>query len=113
MATLRTLGQVEIATGNSNVAAEVLLFTLGGSEQAIVGCVTFCNLDAVSKTIRYKHVPSADSSANKHYKVKDVTLAPNETKFYQVPISMAASDKFYVYASLTNVAVSADGVVNP
>lgn len=113
MAVLRQLGAVEIATGNSNVASNVLLFTAGGSEQIAVGAVTFCNLDAVAKTVRLAHVPAADSIANKHHKMMDVPLAANETKVYQVPITMAASDKLYVRASLTGVAVTADGVVNP
>jgi hypothetical protein len=113
VAVLRQLGAVEIATGNSNVATNILLFTAGGAEQIIVGAVVYCNLDAVAKTIRLAHVPSADSIANKHHSMFDVPLAANETKAYQVPISMAASDKIYVRASITGVAVTAAGVVNP
>jgi hypothetical protein len=103
--------QTHKVLGQSNPSATTLtsLYTVPASTQAIVSTLSVANL-GVSTTFRVAVRPAGATLANQHYIVYDASVSANDSVFFTLGISLAATDVVSVYAGTANLAFSMFGV---
>jgi hypothetical protein len=96
--------------GQSKPAATTLaaLYTVPSSTSAVASTLTICNL-GVSTLVRVAVRPAGASIADQHYIVYNTTLNSNDTLFFTLGISLAATDVVSVYAGTANVSFNLYG----
>lgn len=99
--TLKRLGANDLAaTTNTDV------YTAPASTQAVASSVSVCNRTAGNLTFRLSHLDAATGApANEDYFVYDQTILANSSQFFQLGITMAATDTISAYASNTGISV--------
>jgi hypothetical protein len=102
--TYKVLGQIE-----PSAASVTTVYTVPSATQAVVSTITACNQGAASATIRIAVQPNAETLADKHYVVYDVTLAAYETIGLTFGITIDAADIIAVRASTATVSFNVFG----
>lgn len=103
--TLKTLAQ-------SNPAATTLTdaYTVPASTQAVVNMVTVCNRSGTPTTYRLSVAPAGAADANEQYLFYDTPIGGNATHTYALGLSLAATAKVRVYATLATLSFNLFGV---
>lgn len=96
--------------GQSKPAATTLttLYTVPSSTSTVASTLTICNL-GVSTTVRVAVRPAGASIADQHYIIYNATANSNDTLFFTLGISLAATDVVSVYAGTANVSFNLYG----
>jgi hypothetical protein len=96
--------------GQSKPAANTLtsLYTVPASTSAVVSTLTVCNL-GTSTTIRVAVRPAGASIADQHYILYNVTANSNDTLFFTLGLSLAATDVVSVFAGTATVSFNLYG----
>tara|TARA_R100000808_G_C2039027_1_gene79436 strand:- start:125 stop:457 length:333 start_codon:yes stop_codon:yes gene_type:complete len=100
----KILGQTE---ANASATA---LYTVPSSKEAIVSTIVVNEHGGGSSTYRIAVREDGDTLADKHYLVKDATIAANDTVTLTLGITLEATDVLEVYASDADVSFNAFGV---
>lgn len=100
--------------GQSNPSADTptTLYTVPGSNNAIISTITIANLSSNAASFRISCRPAGASLANSHYISYDTPVSPNDTVGLTLGITLAATDVVTVSANTGNVNFSAFGMEN-
>ena len=99
----KVLGQEEPASTTAT------LYTVPAATQTVVSTINACNTGAGSATIGIAIRPAGASIVDKHYIVKDLSLASKSTFTYTAGVTLDATDVISVVSSTNDVAFSAFG----
>jgi hypothetical protein len=92
--TYKVLGQsAPSATTNTDV------YTVPADTQAIISTIFVSNRGTSANTYRIAVRPAAETLADKHYVIYDVTVNPKTTDAFTNGITLSATDVITVYAS--------------
>ena len=99
-----------LAQSNPAATTETTLYTVPALTSAVVSTLSIANLSGSAATYRVAVRPSADSTTtNKHWIVYGATVAASDSIMLTLGVTMAAGDKFQVFASTANIAFNAFG----
>lgn len=103
--TLKVLAQ-------SNPAATTLTdaYTVAASTQAVVNMLTICNRSATATSYRVSVAPAGAADSSEQYVFYDVPIGGNVTHTYALGLSLAATAKVRVYATLATLSFNLFGV---
>lgn len=98
--------------GQSTPSATTLtdLYTVGAATNTVVSTISVCNRSATATSFRLSHAPAGAVDATTHYFAYDTPIGGNDTVWFTGGISMAATDKLRVYATLATLTFQAWGV---
>jgi hypothetical protein len=98
--------------GQKSPAAETdfNLYTVSGSKQAIINCITVANRDANSATYRISVRPDGASLTTDHYIAYDVQVGSNLSVALNLGITLDTNDVITVQSSSGLVTFNAYGV---
>lgn len=106
-ATLKVLGQQA-----PSATTETDLYTVPSNTSTVVSTIAVANRSATAATYRISVSAGGGATATKDYIVFDAPLGSNESAFYTIGVSLAATDKIRVYASTANLSFNAFGQEN-
>ena len=86
------------------------LYTVSGSKQAIINCITVANRDANSATYRISVRPDGASLTTDHYIAYDVQVGSNLSVALNLGITLDTNDVITVQSSSGLVTFNAYGV---
>jgi hypothetical protein len=86
------------------------LYTVSGSKQAIINCITVANRDANSATYRISVRPDAATLTTDHYIAYDVQVGSNLSVALNLGITLDTNDVITVQSSSGLVTFNAYGV---
>jgi hypothetical protein len=86
------------------------LYTVSGSKQAIINCITVANRDANSATYRISVRPDGATLTNDHYLAYDVQVGSNLSVALNLGITLDTNDVITVQSSSGLVTFNAYGV---
>ena len=86
------------------------LYTVSGSKQAIINCITVANRDANSATYRISVRPDGASLTTDHYIAYDVQVGSNLSVALNLGITLDTNDVITVQSSTALVTFNAYGV---
>ena len=101
----KILGQKSPAT-----ATDFNLYTVSGSKQAIINCITVANRDANSATYRISVRPDGATLTTDHYIAYDVQVGSNLSVALNLGITLDTNDVITVQSSSGLVTFNAYGV---
>jgi len=98
--------------GQANPSATTLtdLITVPSATSMVVSTIMVCNRGAAGTTFRIAVAPGGAADDPKHYLFYDTAIAANDSKPVTIGVTLAATDKVRVYATLATLAFSAFGV---
>ena len=91
-------------------ATDFNLYTVSGSKQAIINCITVANRDANSATYRISVRPDGASLTTDHYIAYDVQVGSNLSVALNLGITLDTNDVITVQSSSGLVTFNAYGV---
>jgi hypothetical protein len=103
--TYKVLGQKSPAA-----ATDFNLYTVSGSKQAIINCITIANRNADSATYRISVRPDGATLTADHYIAYDVQVASNGSTALNLGITLDTNDVITVQSSSGLVTFNAYGV---
>ena len=103
--TYKVLGQKSPAA-----TTDYNLYTVSGSKQAIINCITVANRDANSATYRISIRPHAATLTTHHYIAYDVQVGSNLSVALNLGITLDTNDVITVQSSSGLVTFNAYGV---
>ena len=103
--TYKILGQK-----SPEAAADFNLYTVSGSKQAIINCITVANRDANSATYRISVRPDGATLTTDHYIAYDVQVGSNLSVALNLGITLDTNDVITVQSSSGLVTFNAYGV---
>ena len=103
--TYKILGQKSPAA-----ATDFNLYTVSGSKQAIINCITVANRDANSATYRISVRPDGATLTTDHYIAYDVQVGSNLSVALNLGITLDTNDVITVQSSSGLVTFNAYGV---
>ena len=86
------------------------LYTVSGSKQAIINCITVANRDANSATYRISVRPDGASLTTDHYIAYDVQVGSNSSVSLNLGLTLDTNDVITVQSSTALVTFNAYGV---
>ncbi len=86
------------------------LYTVSGSKQAIINCITVANRDANSATYRISVRPDGATLTTDHYIAYDVEVGSNLSVALNLGITLDTNDVITVQSSSGTVTFNAYGV---
>ena len=86
------------------------LYTVSGSKQAIINCITVANRDANSATYQISIRPDGATKTNDHYIAYDVQVGSNLSVALNLGITLDTNDVITVQSSSGLVTFNAYGV---
>lgn len=101
--TYKVLGQV-----NPTATTATSLYTVPASTNTIVSTLSICN-QGPATTVRVAVRPTGAALSTQHYVLYDVTLPVNDTLFFTIGLTLAATDIVSVYAGTGNVSFNLYG----
>jgi len=101
---LRVLGQ-----SAPGAASLTTLYTVPGATSTAVSSIVVCNRSATATSFRIAVRPAGAAISNEMYLYYDVTIAGNDTFVATIGISLAATDKVDVYATLATLSFNLFG----
>ena len=98
--------------GQSNPSAATLtdLYTVPGSTEAIVSTLTVVNRSSTATSFRVSVAIAGAANDNKQYLYYDLPIAGNDTFAATFGVTLAATDKVRVYATLATLSFSLFGI---
>ena len=98
--------------GQKSPAAETdfNLYTVSGSKQAIINCITVANRDANSATYRISVRPDGATLTTDHYIAYNVQIDPSSSVALNLVITLDTNDVITVQSSTELVTFNAYGV---
>jgi len=108
------VAQVYKVLGQSNPTATTPTdaYTVPASTTAVISSVLVANRSAAPQTFRISVRVAGAGADNKQYLAYDMAIPANDTVFFQVGITLAATDVLTVYASAQQLAFNVFGVEN-
>ena len=103
--TYKVLGQKSPAA-----TTDFNLYTVSGSKQAIINCITVANRDANSATYRISVRPDGATLTEDHYLAYDVQVGSNSSVALNLGITLDTNDVITVQSSSGLVTFNAYGV---
>ena len=103
--TYKVLGQKSPAA-----TTDYNLYTVSGSKQAIINCITVANRDANSATYQISVRPDGATKTNDHYIAYDVQVDANLSVSLNLGITLDTNDVITVQSSSGLVTFNAYGV---
>lgn len=103
--TYKVLGQKSPAA-----TTDFNLYTVSGSKQAIINCITVANRDANSATYQISIRPDGATKTNDHYIAYDVQVGSNLSVALNLGITLDTNDVITVQSSSGLVTFNAYGV---
>ncbi len=91
-------------------ATDFNLYTVSGSKQAIINCITVANRDANSATYRISVRPDGATLTTDHYIAYDVQIGSNRSVALNLGITLDTNDVITVQSSTALVTFNAYGV---
>jgi len=91
-------------------ATDFNLYTVSGSKQAIINCITVANRDANSATYRISVRPDGATLTTDHYLAYDVQVDSNASVALNLGITLDTNDVLTVQSSSGLVTFNAYGV---
>lgn len=101
--TYKVLGQA-ISTASTNIT----LYTVPANTSAIVSTLTICN-QGPATSIRMGVRPAGVALTPQHYVLYDVTLPANDTLFFTIGMTLAATDVVSISAGTSSVSFNLYG----
>jgi hypothetical protein len=86
------------------------LYTVSGSKQAIINCITVANRDANSATYRISVRPDGATLTTDHYIAYDVQVGSNTSVALNLGLTLDTNDVITVQSSTALVTFNAYGV---
>ena len=86
------------------------LYTVSGSKQAIINCITVANRDANSATYRISVRPDGATLTTDHYIAYNVQIDPSSSIALNLGLTLDTNDVITVQASTALVTFNAYGV---
>ena len=86
------------------------LYTVSGSKQAIINCITVANRDANSATYRISVRPDGATLTTDHYIAYDVQIGSNSSVALNLGLTLDTNDVITVQSSTALVTFNAYGV---
>ncbi len=86
------------------------LYTVSGSKQAIINCITVANRDANSATYRISVRPDGATLTTDHYIAYDVQIGSNSSVSLNLGLTLDTNDVITVQSSTALVTFNAYGV---
>lgn len=86
------------------------LYTVSGSKQAIINCITVANRDGNSATYRISVRPDGATLTTDHYIAYDVQVGSNSSVALNLGLTLDTNDVITVQASTALVTFNAYGV---
>lgn len=96
-------------TVKTYAGAQVDLYTVPTSTQAIISTIAIANASTTGQTYRISVIPSGQTQAAKHFVAFDVPVSANSTDTYTVGMTLAAGDKIRVSSDSAQVSFTAFG----
>lgn len=98
--------------GQSNPVATTLTdaYTVPAATSVIVSTITVANRSATATSFRISVAIAGAADANQQYIAYDVPIAGNETISLTIGVTLAATDKVRVYATLATLSFNIFGV---
>ena len=103
--TYKILGQKSPAA-----ATDFNLYTVSGSKQTIINCITVANRDANSATYRISVRPDGATLTTDHYIAYDVQIGSNSSVSLNLGLTLDTNDVITVQSSTALVTFNAYGV---
>jgi len=103
--TYKILGQKSPAA-----ATDFNLYTVSGSKQTIINCITVANRDANSATYRISVRPDGATLTTDHYIAYDVQIGSNTSVALNLGLTLDTNDVITVQSSTALVTFNAYGV---
>jgi hypothetical protein len=91
-------------------ATDFNLYTVSGSKQAIINCITVANRAADSATYRISVRPDGATLTTDHYIAYDVQVGSNSTTALNLGITLDTNDVITVQSSTATITFNAYGV---
>jgi hypothetical protein len=91
-------------------ATDFNLYTVSGSKQAIINCITVANRDANSATYRISVRPDGATLTTDHYIAYDVQIGSNTSVALNLGLTLDTNDVITVQSSTALVTFNAYGV---
>jgi hypothetical protein len=91
-------------------ATDFNLYTVSGSKQAIINCITVANRDANSATYRISVRPDGATLTTDHYIAYDVQVGSNSSVSLNLGLTLDTNDVITVQSSTALVTFNAYGV---
>jgi hypothetical protein len=91
-------------------ATDFNLYTVSGSKQAIINCITVANRAADSATYRISVRPDGATLTTDHYIAYDVQVGSNSTTALNLGITRDTNDVITVQSSTATITFNAYGV---
>jgi hypothetical protein len=101
--TYKVLGQAL-----SSASTTTSLYTVPANTSTIVSTLSICN-QGPATTIRTSVRPAGVPLAPQHYVLYEVTLPANDTLFFTIGLTLAATDVVSIYAGTSNVSFNLYG----
>lgn len=101
----KVLGQSE-----PSAATSTDLYTVPSATETIVSTITVCNQSSTATSFRISVAPAGATLATTQYLYYDVAIAGNDTFAATLGITLEATDKIRVYATLATLSFSAFGM---
>jgi len=95
----KVLDQTKIATANTYEDG----YACPASTEAVISSINVCNTGTSSVNYSIRVLPSGGTEGDVHQIVDQISLSGNETQNLKWGITLAASDKFRITASSTDV----------
>ena len=86
------------------------LYTVSGSKQAIINCITVANRDANSATYRISVRPDGATLTADHYIAYDVQVGSNTSVSLNLGLTLDTNDVITVQSSTATITFNAYGV---
>lgn len=90
-----------------------VLYTPGGTNQAVGSTISVCNRGGTATTFRLAHKPGSSAAVNADYFAYDSPIGANDTKFITVGPTVNGSEVIECYAGNANLTFIMWGVENP
>ncbi len=90
-------------------ATDFNLYTVSGSKQAIINCITVANRDANSATYRISVRPDGATLTTDHYLAYDVSVDGNSSIALNLGITMDTNDVLTVRSTTANTTFAVFG----
>lgn len=100
----KVLGQVAPAA-----ATLTDLYTVPAGNSAVISTIVACNTGNISTTVRVAIRPAGAAANIKHYVVYDTPVSTQDSLFFTIGTTIAATDVVSVYAANAVVSFSAFG----
>lgn len=102
--TIKILGQ-----SNPSATTSTDLYTVPASTEAVASTLVICNRSGTATSFRASSAVAGASISNEQYIAYDAPIAGNETITLTIGMTLAATDKVRVYATLATLSFTLYG----